>query len=205
MESCTLPEHIFSAWNRGFWMCESPKKSNPSLTVAPENCWKLQCWISQVRFERWRLEISRNQAHQSTRLSQAHLLVSSVSHSAEFQFFLWLSDKVAPSTKLEDKLEGIENFQAWKYMIGLILQENDLYKYIKDEVAEPENYWKLQCWISQVRFEGWRLEISRNQAHQSTRLSQSVSPGKINFSFSRISIFCDLLTRWPQPPSLRTN
>ena len=30
---------------------------------------------------------------------------------------------MAPSTKLEDKLEGIENFLAWKYMIGLILKE----------------------------------------------------------------------------------
>ena len=35
-------------------------------------------------------------------------------------------------------MEGIENFRAWKYRIGLILQENDLDKYIKDEVAEPE-------------------------------------------------------------------
>ena len=42
------------------------------------------------------------------------------------------------STKLEDKLEGIENFRAWKYMIGLILQENDLDKYVKEEVSEPE-------------------------------------------------------------------
>ena len=45
---------------------------------------------------------------------------------------------MAPSTKLEDKLEGIENFRAWKYRIGLILQENDLDKYIKEEVAKPE-------------------------------------------------------------------
>ena len=45
---------------------------------------------------------------------------------------------MAPSTKLEDKLEGIENLWAWKYRIGLILRENDLEKYIKDEVAEPE-------------------------------------------------------------------
>ena len=45
---------------------------------------------------------------------------------------------MAPSTKLEDKLEGIENFQAWKYRIGIILRENDLEKYIKDEVAEPK-------------------------------------------------------------------
>ena len=45
---------------------------------------------------------------------------------------------MAPSTKLEDKLEGIENFRAWKYRIGLILRENDLEKYIKGEVAEPK-------------------------------------------------------------------
>ena len=44
---------------------------------------------------------------------------------------------MAPSTKLEDKLEGIENFLTWKYRIGLILKENGLEKYIKDEVAEP--------------------------------------------------------------------
>ena len=45
---------------------------------------------------------------------------------------------MAPSTKLEDKLEGIENYRAWKYRMGLILKENDLEKYIKDEVAEPK-------------------------------------------------------------------
>ena len=45
---------------------------------------------------------------------------------------------MAPSTKLEDKLEGTENFRAWKYKIGLILKENDLEKYITDEFPEPE-------------------------------------------------------------------
>ena len=45
---------------------------------------------------------------------------------------------MAPSTKLEDKLEGIENFRAWKYRIRLILKENDLEKYIKDEIPEPK-------------------------------------------------------------------
>ena len=46
--------------------------------------------------------------------------------------------KMAPSTKLEDKLEGLENFLAWKYRIGLILKENGLEKYINNEIAEPE-------------------------------------------------------------------
>ena len=45
---------------------------------------------------------------------------------------------MASSTKLEAKLEGIENFRAWKYRIGLILRENDLDKYIEEEVAEHE-------------------------------------------------------------------
>ena len=45
---------------------------------------------------------------------------------------------MAPSTKLEDKQEGIEKFLACKYRIGLILKENVLKKYIKDEIAEPK-------------------------------------------------------------------
>ena len=45
---------------------------------------------------------------------------------------------MASSTKLEDKLEGIEKFRAWKSRISLILREDDLEKYIKEEVAEPE-------------------------------------------------------------------
>ena len=44
---------------------------------------------------------------------------------------------MAPSTKLKDKLEGIENFLSWKYKIGLILKENGLEKYNKDESVEP--------------------------------------------------------------------
>ena len=42
------------------------------------------------------------------------------------------------NTKLDEKLEGDENFRAWKYRIMLILQENDLDKFVKDEVKEPE-------------------------------------------------------------------
>jgi hypothetical protein len=39
--------------------------------------------------------------------------------------------------KLVDKLEGVENFCAWKYRIGLILEENDLARFIKENVPEP--------------------------------------------------------------------
>jgi hypothetical protein len=45
---------------------------------------------------------------------------------------------MSTSTKLVDKLEGVENFCSWKYRIGLILEENDLAKFIKENVPEPE-------------------------------------------------------------------
>jgi hypothetical protein len=44
---------------------------------------------------------------------------------------------MSASTKLADKLEGVENFRAWKYRIGLILAENDLARFIK-EVSETQ-------------------------------------------------------------------
>ena len=45
---------------------------------------------------------------------------------------------MSASTKLVDKLEGVENFRAWKYIIGLILEENDLVKFIKENVPKLE-------------------------------------------------------------------
>ena len=45
---------------------------------------------------------------------------------------------MAPSTKLEEKLEGLENFLDWMYRIDLILKENGLDKYTKNEVVEPK-------------------------------------------------------------------
>ena len=42
------------------------------------------------------------------------------------------------STKLDEKLEGSENFRAWKYIIMLILEEHDLDGFTKEEVKEPE-------------------------------------------------------------------
>jgi hypothetical protein len=44
---------------------------------------------------------------------------------------------MSASTKLVDKLEGVENFRAWKYRIALILEENDLARFIKEDVPEP--------------------------------------------------------------------
>lgn len=42
------------------------------------------------------------------------------------------------NTKLDEKLEGVDNFRAWKYRVMLILEENDLEIFIEEEVAELE-------------------------------------------------------------------
>ena len=42
------------------------------------------------------------------------------------------------NTKLDENIEGDEKFRAWKYRIMLILQENDIDKFVKEEVKEPE-------------------------------------------------------------------
>ena len=37
-------------------------------------------------------------------------------------------------TKLDEKLEGVYNFQSWKYRISLVLEENELDSYISEKV-----------------------------------------------------------------------
>ena len=44
---------------------------------------------------------------------------------------------MSASTKIVDKLEGVEKFHAWKYRITLILEENDLARFIKEDVPKP--------------------------------------------------------------------
>ena len=41
-------------------------------------------------------------------------------------------------TKLDEKLEGVDDFQAWKYRISLVLEENELGSYINGEVPVLE-------------------------------------------------------------------
>ena len=41
-------------------------------------------------------------------------------------------------TKLDENLEGADNFRAWKYRISMVLEENELDSYIQEEVPVPE-------------------------------------------------------------------
>ena len=42
------------------------------------------------------------------------------------------------STKLDERLEGADNFRAWKYRVMLVLEENDLEGFIESNILEPE-------------------------------------------------------------------
>jgi hypothetical protein len=42
------------------------------------------------------------------------------------------------STKLDEKLEGVDDFRAWKYRVMLILEENDLVSFVEQDIEEPE-------------------------------------------------------------------
>ena len=41
-------------------------------------------------------------------------------------------------TKIDKNVEGEDNFRAWKYRISLVLEENELFSYINEEVLVLE-------------------------------------------------------------------
>ena len=49
-----------------------------------------------------------------------------------------LSFKSDLSHQLDDKLGEVDNFQAWKYRMSLVLEGNELDTYISREVPVPE-------------------------------------------------------------------
>jgi hypothetical protein len=46
--------------------------------------------------------------------------------------------RMATGIKIDEKLDGVDNFRAWRYIITLLLEEHDLDTFIKEEVQEPE-------------------------------------------------------------------
>ena len=43
------------------------------------------------------------------------------------------------STKLDEKLEGAENFRAWRFRVMLVMREQGLVKHVTEDVPEPED------------------------------------------------------------------
>jgi hypothetical protein len=48
------------------------------------------------------------------------------------------SEKMSTSMRVEDRLDGADNFRSWKHKVLLILEENELLDHIKQMLPEPE-------------------------------------------------------------------
>ena len=48
--------------------------------------------------------------------------------------------------KVEDCLEGASKFIPWKYRVLLLLEENDLLRFLKEKVLEPETEEDKHFW-----------------------------------------------------------
>jgi hypothetical protein len=55
-----------------------------------------------------------------------------------YLLIVFFKHRMAPITNIDEKLEGANNFRAWKYRVMLILEENDLKDFIKEEVPKPD-------------------------------------------------------------------
>jgi hypothetical protein len=46
---------------------------------------------------------------------------------------------MSTNMRVEDRLDGADNFRSWKHRIQLILEENELLDHIKKMLPEPED------------------------------------------------------------------
>ena len=72
---------------------------------------------------------------------QGFLWLSGKLPFVNFQFWhiiFYSPGKMTINTKLDEKLEGADNFRAWKYRVMLILEENNLEEFIEENIPEPE-------------------------------------------------------------------
>jgi len=42
------------------------------------------------------------------------------------------------NSNLDEKLEDVDNFRVWKYIVMLVLEEHNLEGFVKEEVLDPE-------------------------------------------------------------------
>ena len=77
------------------------------------------------------------------------------------------------STKLNEKLEGADNFRAWKYRVVPVLEENDLEGFIEADIPDREGEalaLKEGLWVLQgnaIALQGQTLALLEGElAHQ---------------------------------------
>ena len=92
---------------------------------------------------------------------------------------------MAPHTKLEDKMEGIEKFWAWNYRIGIILREIYIYKYIKYEDPELEEHESREKHQKDL-INGMRIIVDSIKNHLIPQVSSKETPNKMYDALSKM-------------------
>ena len=82
-------------------------------------------------------------------------------------------------------MEGLEKFLGWKYRIGLILKENGLEKYIKNEIAEPEEA-EAKEKHEQDLIKAMRIIVDSIKDHLIPQVSSKKTPKKMYDALSRM-------------------
>ena len=91
------------------------------------------------------------------------------------------------NTKLDEKLEGVENLITWKYRIMLILEENDLECFINEEVAEPEGD-EAKAKHKKDMIKAKRIIANSIKVHLIPRVSSRRTPEEMFDAMSRRNI-----------------
>jgi hypothetical protein len=55
----------------------------------------------------------------------------------KIQIFLFRG-RMNTRTKIDEKLEGADNFRVWRYRVSLLIEEHDLETFTKEEVLKPK-------------------------------------------------------------------
>ena len=80
--------------------------------------------------------------------------------------------------KVEDRLDGTTNFSSWKSSVLLILEENDLLKFVNENVPEPEEEAEKAQWRkNDVRSR--RILVHSIKDHLVPQISQKKTPKKM--------------------------
>jgi hypothetical protein len=81
----------------------------------------------------------------------------------------------------------LENFHAWKYIIGLLLEENDVEKFIKENILEPkENAAKEECVQEEARVANQEFIILSDEDKS---IAYHAKGGKKKFHFQKETHF----------------
>jgi hypothetical protein len=89
------------------------------------------------------------------------------------------------STKLDEKLEGVDDFRAWKYRVMLILEENDLVSFVEQDIEELEGY-EAKAKYKKDLIKAKRIIVDSIRNHLIPHVSALKNPKKMMYALSRL-------------------